>query len=419
MSLKCWGDNSTGQLGLDRQTICVGDEPGEMGTFLPAVDLGTDAEPVGVAVGAYHACALLSDGRVKCWGHNEVGQLGYGDTEGRGDGCVGSVCPEGYREMGDLLPAVPLGPEAPVQIAAGAVHSCVRFVDGTLKCWGGNSYGQLGLGHSDDMGDDPGELEALALVELGAPAIWVTAGQAHTCALLEGGQLKCWGKNSSGRLGLGDGQARGTTPDSMADLPAIDLGPPSLAVGIAAGALHTCALLPGGDVKCWGNNSSGQLGLGDLETRGLSQTDMGEFLPTVNLGSGTVERILTADDRSCVEFSSTSGFKCWGNNLRGELGQDDHVDRGTTPGSMGAALRPPVVGERPLAVAMGSNHTCAITATHRLKCWGDNSAGQLGLGDREIRGDGCTGETVETRNCYQSNIEMGTFLPYINLGASP
>jgi alpha-tubulin suppressor-like RCC1 family protein len=196
-ALKCWGDNFDGQLGLG-DTEDRGDGPNEMGGNLPAVALGTSRTAVAVDPGGNHTCALLDDATVKCWGSNDDGQLGQGDTAYRGDAA---------GEMGDSLPAVALGTgRTAVAIAAGWDHSCAVLDDGTVKCWGANDDGQLGLGDTADRGDGPGEMgDGLPVVALGTgrTAVAITANYAYTCALLDDGTVKCWGANFNGQLGLG------------------------------------------------------------------------------------------------------------------------------------------------------------------------------------------------------------------------
>jgi alpha-tubulin suppressor-like RCC1 family protein len=277
-SVKCWGFNSFGQLGLG-DTQQRGDGPGEMGATLPAVDLGPGRTAVQLTSGNGHTCARLDDGSVKCWGLNSQGQLGLGDTQNRGDG---------PGEMGATLPAVDLGPgRTALQLTGGDRHTCARLDDGSVKCWGLNNLGQLGLGDTQSRGDGPGEMGAtLPAVDLGPgrTALQLTGGDRHTCARLDDGSVKCWGLNNFGQLGLGDTQNRGDGPGEMgATLPTVDLGPGRTALQLTAGAEHTCARLDDGSVKCWGRNSVGQLGLGDTESRGDGPGEMGAALPAVQL----------------------------------------------------------------------------------------------------------------------------------------
>jgi len=234
-----------------------------------------------IRAGGDHTCARTSDGRVKCWGPNGAGQLGLDDTSSRGDG---------PGEMGASLSFVKLGlpPGVTVaEISAGLYHTCALSSDGRVKCWGYNGSGQLGLGDTSSRGDGPGEMGAtLPFVDLGpgVTVVEISAGGHHTCALSSDGRVKCWGYNFDGQLGLGDTSHRGDGPGEMgASLPFVDLGLGVTAIRIRAGGGHTCALLAGGSVKCWGNNGHGQLGLGDKFDRGDEPNEMGESLPTLDL----------------------------------------------------------------------------------------------------------------------------------------
>ena len=160
-----------------------------------------------------------SDATVKCWGDNGYGQLGLGDTADRGDQS---------GEMGGDLPAVDLGAgRIATAITAGGYHTCALLDDATVKCWGWGWHGRLGLGDMASLGDEPGEMGVnLPAVDLGAgrTATAITAGDAHTCALLDDATVKCWGDNGAGQLGLGDTANRGDEPGEMGvNLPAVDL----------------------------------------------------------------------------------------------------------------------------------------------------------------------------------------------------
>jgi alpha-tubulin suppressor-like RCC1 family protein len=335
-SVKCWGLNAFGQLGLG-DTVARGDGPGEMGANLPSINLGPGRTALQLAAGFAHTCAQLDDGSVKCWGLNNVGQLGLGDTGPRGDG---------PGEMGTNLPTIDLGPgRTALQVAAGTAHTCARLDNGAAKCWGHNDRANLGLGDLVDRGDGPGEMGAnLPAIDLGAgrTALQVSAGEDHTCARLDNGSAKCWGDNTFGTLGLGDTQGRGTGPGEMgANLPTVDLGPLRSALQVLAASARTCARLDNGSVKCWGRNNDGQLGLGDTQSRGNEAGEMGTNLPTIDLGAGrTVLQLSAGASHTCARLDDGS-VKCWGYNVDGELGLGDTLNRGDGPGQMGAAL--PVV----------------------------------------------------------------------------
>ena len=432
-SVKCWGANCYGQLGQG-DTNDRGGYWGEMGHFLPAVDLGGKA--VSLCAGQSHACAILDGGDVKCWGENDAGQLGLGDTENRGDDMF---------EMGDNLTAVDLGTGlTAVSIACGEDHTCAVLDDGSVKCWGYNDYGQLGQGDNSDRGDEEYEMgDNLTAVNLGTgrTAVSIACGEYHTCAVLDDGSVKCWGANEADigwrrTLGQGDADDRGDDPNEMGDyLPAVELGAGRTVQSIAAGYDHTCAVLDDASVKCWGGNLHGQLGhefafanIQEFEPeyysngeRGFYAYEMGDYLPATDLMSlacgAEVSAAATpptcgqpAAQAACAGYAHTcavlddGSVKCWGENSEGQLGIGDSVDRGDDMFEMGANLTTVDLGTGRTAVniACGNYFTCAILDDESVKCWGDNNYGQLGQGDDHDRGD--------------DEYEMGDYLPAVDLG---
>ncbi|KAJ1479683.1 regulator of chromosome condensation 1/beta-lactamase-inhibitor protein II, partial [Baffinella frigidus] len=392
-TVKCWGWNNNGQLGLG-DTSDRGDDANEMGTNLPSMDLGERRTAVAVCTGARHTCALLDDAAVKCWGQGETGQLGLGDTADRGDDA---------NEMGANLPSVDLGDgRTAAAVVAGGQHTCALLDDATVKCWGWNINGQLGQGGTSNRGDDMGT--NLPVVDLGAgrTVTAVIAGGHHTCVLLDDATLKCWGYNGMGQLGIGDTANRGDDANEMgANLPWIDLGPGRTAVAVTAGSRHTCALLDDATVKCWGQSKYGQLGLGHDRDQGDDAEEMGANLTAVDLGAGRTAEAVTAGSKHTCALLDDATVKCWGYNDAGQLGLGDTLNRGVNDNEMGASL--PSVDLRPgrtaVAVVAGSRHTCALLDDATVKCWGRNNDGQLGLGDTSSLGDDAT--------------EMGDHLPAV------
>ncbi|MCB1017084.1 MAG: carboxypeptidase regulatory-like domain-containing protein [Acidimicrobiales bacterium] len=312
-----------------------------MGDALPAIDLGAGRTATAVSAGLLHTCALLDGGQVKCWGGNGSGRLGIGSSDTRGDQA---------GEMGDALPTVALGTgRTAIAITAAGVHTCALLDDGRVKCWGSGFAGRLGSGGTANLGDGPGEMgDALAPVDLGTgrTATALTAGRDHTCALLDDGSVKCWGENEFGQLGLGDTADRGDQAGEMGDaLPAVALGTGRTALAVSAGSHHTCALLDTLAVKCWGANGGGQLGLGDTARRGDGPGEMGDALPAVDLGGGAIATMVTAGGNpSSITTAHTCAalldrtLRCWGSNSSGQIGAGDEVARGDGPGEMGDAL---------------------------------------------------------------------------------
>jgi alpha-tubulin suppressor-like RCC1 family protein len=362
---------------------------------------------------AHFNCAILFDGSLKCWGLNNFGQLGLGDTNNRGDD---------PNEMGDNLPTVDLGTgRTAVGIYCGQSHACAILDDGSLKCWGRNNFGQLGLGDTNNRGDDPNEMgDNLPTVDLGTgrTATRISLGMHHACAILDDGSFKCWGWNGSGQLALGDKRNRGDDANEMGNyLPTISLGNNLYPIAVSSGSSHSCAFL--GHViyentrilKCWGDNRDGQLGLGDSIARGNDPNEMGDNLPTVEIGF-PVTAVSAGGYHTCA-ITNYDVVKCWGDNAEGQLGYEDTTDRGNKANQMGS-LPNVKLGSQVTVISLGSQHACATLYDGSVKCWGFNGHGELGLGDTENRGDSrysCTGVW-----CGNTETKMGQNLPAVNLG---
>jgi hypothetical protein len=278
-------------------------------------------------------------------------------------------------------------------VSAGGSHTCAILDNASLKCWGNNAFGRLGLGNTTNVGDNPLEMgNNLPTVNLGTgrTATVVTTGTGHTCAIMDNGNVKCWGNNAAGALGLGDTTTRGDGAGEMGgNLPVVALGTGRTAVALTAGNGHTCAILDNGTVKCWGMNFDGQLGLGDTNHRGDGAGEMGNSLPAVNLGTGRTATAITAGSDHTCALLDNGRVKCWGSGMTGRLGQGDTTDRGDGAGEMGNNL--PAVelgtGRTATAVTAGSDHTCATLDNGDRKCWGTGENGALGQGSTSTRGD--------------------------------
>lgn len=292
--VKCWGRNTAGSLGLG-DTEPRGDDPGEMGDALPFVDLGTGVRAVGLS----GTCIWTDDGRVKCWGDNSRGQLGVWSerppplennhlNEPRP---WGEPLGDEPGEMGDSLPFVDLGADVfVVQVAKGTVHTCALTNDGRVKCWGANcaqrgivgepepersSCGRLGLEDEEDrvppLGDE------LPYVDLGMSArvVAIDAVRAYTCALLDDGRLKCWGVSIDASVGPDGLSIVGNEPGEMGDaLPPIDLGTGRTVRAFRCGWLDDCALLDDDSIKCWGGPGGGPYPIGDELEPQVTRADL-------------------------------------------------------------------------------------------------------------------------------------------------
>ena len=309
--VRCWGLGANGALGYaSNADVGLTTWPMTLGD----VDVG--APVVQIDAGEHHTCAVTDGGAVRCWGLGERGRLGYGNIDTIGDD-------EAPASAGD----VPLGGTA-VQVTAGRNHTCALLANGDVRCWGQGTHGQLGYGNAFDIGDNEPPSVA-GSVDLGAAAVQVDAGDYHTCALLETGAVRCWGSAVGGRLGYASPNAVGDneTPASAGD---VALG--GVALKVVAAFNHTCALLEGGTVRCWGEGVYGELGYGNLEIIGDDEvpSDAGD----VDVGGTVVD--ITADAHTCARLD-VGTLRCWGPASRGQLGYGETFNVGDdeTPSSVG------------------------------------------------------------------------------------
>jgi len=388
--LKCWGQNWSGELGQE-DVVHRGGMPGTMGANLHAVNLGTNRKAKAVTGGEGHTCAILDDDSVKCWGRNDFGQLGLDDTNFRG-GLPGT--------MGDALPAVELGEKARA-ISAGHYHTCAILESGNVKCWGDGTSGKLGLGSSDNWGDKMGDMAKLPYVYLspGHKAISVMANVEHTCVVQDDFVIRCWGAGANGRLGQGNvmdyGGKAGEEGGVIVDV-GMDKAPVALSVGRGYNA---CVRLRDGRLTCWGEDQYCQLGYGIANDIGDEPGEMGNALPTVNLGAGRMVLESALGLRQQCDLLSGGIVRCWGDNTDGQLGSEmlipcTSVGDARTAVDLGS-------GVEAKHLSIGASHACVILTNGRVKCWGWNEIGQLGLGDTDTRGD--------------APGEMGDNLPAVSL----
>lgn len=275
------------------------------------------------------------------------------------------------------------------QLDTGGLHTCSLSKDLRMKCWGNNEYGQLGQGHTQNVGDGINEMSQLRDINVHPDEPdhlpeFIATGAKHTCAVLENKCVKCWGDNKYGQLGYSDtNNNRGDEADEMGS----NLGP----VGgldfkvktIVTGSTHTCAIMNNDKVRCWGQNDQGQLGQGSTNNAFIEP----DKIPDVNVHPDEPdhlpESIVAGAKHTCVVLENKC-VKCWGNNKYGQLGYSDtNNNRGDEANEMGSNLGP--VGGLAFKVktlAAGDWHTCAIMKDDSVKCWGRNDKGQLGQNSR-------------------------------------
>ena len=380
-NVRCWGSNEFGQLG-----------DGTTSDSYDPVDVsGLGENVVAFALGDHHGCAIVdtdsdNQGTVHCWGLNSSGQLGDGTN-------TDSNVPVAVAVLSDDI----------YKIDAGFAHTCATAIGGNMYCWGNNAHGQLGIGTT--VSHNTPQLTGLT-----GNAGEIGAGGNHTCATV-GGVLKCWGSNGNGQLGDGTMIDRHSPPAE-----GVDFGGPIGTYIVACGTSHTCAMLAGFNVECWGANDTGQLGDGTRTQR---------LTPVPARGmDGGVSRVVAGNGFTCVRMTYEA-VECWGDNSWGQVGDMtsitrlehepvhelmDEMDFNVTAGSGHACAikdprtaycwgenfygqlgnrttsRKPPVGVEGLggaveAVSAGGWHTCAVTASGGVQCWGSNNDGQIGNND--------------------------------------
>ncbi|KVP75464.1 hypothetical protein WJ97_13990 [Burkholderia ubonensis] len=283
-----------------------------------------------IASGWGHTCAVTPSGGAKCWGYNYYGELGNNST------------------AQSNVPVDVVGLTSGVaSISAGTYHTCAVTTAGGVKCWGYNYYGALG-NNSTSNSSIPVDVYGLT-----SGAAKVSVGQYHSCAVTVGGGAKCWGMNNYGQLG--------NNSASQSNVPVDVSGLSSGVSSISGGTYHSCAVTAAGGAKCWGYNTSGQLG-NNSTTQSLVPVDV------YGLTSG-VSSITSGSSYACAV--TTAGAKCWGDNLNGQLGNNS-----TTRSSVPVSVYGLASGVS--SISAGSGHACALTTAGGVKCWGYNANGQLG-----------------------------------------
>jgi alpha-tubulin suppressor-like RCC1 family protein len=257
--VRCWGFGSDGRLGYGNVRDIGDDEaPASAG----AVDLGAGRTALSVSAGEHHTCALTQDLRALCWGFGGNGELGYGNTSNVGDD----------ETPADVPVTVGSGRSDFAAISAGAFYTCAILSEpneGQVRCWGFSGNGRLGTGQSNLFVSTPSD--NASIVDLAGKARAISTGDAHACALLENGSVRCWGFGQDGRLGYGNETTIGDD-EAPASVAPVDIGAGRTAIAISAGFAHTCARLDDASIRCWGAGSLGRLGIctaspiGDDET---------------------------------------------------------------------------------------------------------------------------------------------------------
>lgn len=315
----CWGNANNSHLGN--------------GTFnrMPWTQMSVQRDHLKMSLGRGGCGIGSADGALSCWGPNDIenatsaGQIGDGST------------------MRRFAPVLVDRPYSYNKVSVGTQHTCGITVAGELRCWGFNNSGQLGIGNTTNQ-------------SLPAPVasayFEVSAGIGFTCGIDGSNVVNCWGKNDVGQLGLGDTVSRNVPTSNGV----------SSAIKVSAGANHACAIDSFQSLFCWGKNSNGQLGLGDTTDRIAPMPISGSW---IDVSAGALV--------TCA-INSSSALYCWGRNQSAEIGQGSiSPSNHTFPIQIAGLYTKVQVGS--LNRGNGT-HVCALTTAGQLNCWGANNLGQ-------------------------------------------
>jgi len=387
----CWGDNRFGQLGYNR-TDNLGD--GEPVTSFGYVTLGDLATRI--AAGGDHTSAILQSGALRCWGRNDFGQLGHGNTANIGDN--ETVFSAGNVDLGAGIIVKDL--------ALGDSHTCALLTTGAVRCWGRASEGQLGYGNTNNLGDNE-PINNLPNVSLTGVVRKLVAGAFHTCALTFAGTLRCWGRGSEGQLGQSFGGSDALWGNQANELPSTL--PSDIIIGaqvtdVAAGDFHTCALSSDSQLKCWGRGDSGQLGYSNFATLSTPPA------AGINLDGVTTYRIAAGAAHTCA-LRSGGTARCWGQGADGRLGRGSTVASASATGTIDIQIfaPPPTCGNGTLDPGeqcddgnIANNDTCDDNCTAPRCGNGIVDPGEQCDDGNTITGDGCESNcTVSARSCAE------------------
>ncbi len=377
-TVRCWGLNDSGQIGVApaaSTTRCrirdrVPAETLPCETRPRAVAGVTDARQIATGNGA--TCVLRADASVWCWGLNDGGQIGIGTP---------SLTPTPTPTRVDLPPAR--------QVALGTHHGCALLVDGTVRCWGVNRFGQVGLAVASSTAQcDPGDGDRIACVPTPvavaglANVAQLSLGRNHSCARLTDGTVRCWGLNDAAQLGLGR-----LDPSTPQIAPAAVPGVTGVAE-VGAGGSHSCTRGTDGSLRCWGWADLGQLGGAPTTSCDtVSGAVQCAQSPVVVPGVTGVASLSTGRFHTCVALTG-GAVRCFGRDDNGQLGAGSASTNRCVlrPDSFACSLVPrdvSIIGAA--SVSVGDYHSCALTRDGAVRCWGYNAFGQVGDGNTDDR----------------------------------
>ncbi len=331
--VKCWGSNNVGQLGNGTYT----------NSSVPVDVVGLGGKAVMVTVSDPYtggqACAILESGVLRCWGTNSRGQMGQGTVGGT------------------FATPLTVPMPGPVSYVSLGFVNCASLTNGDLYCWGANDNGNLGNGTIGTTQSTP------LKIALPGPVKSFRAGQQKVCAATTANRLFCWGLNKPGVFGVPEATVPYSYVPYEVDVSMIPGGIVTVDGGYMPGDTEVVSILAGdGTVWAWGENRQGQLGRGDW---------LPSHIPQRVSGLNNVTNLNTSGRPSCAVVDPGDVY-CWGHNDLGQLGIGNRANQ-----NLPRRVSLPV---RAKQVAATNRMSCAYLTDNRIFCWGDNSAGQLGNG---------------------------------------
>ncbi|HAZ13275.1 MAG: hypothetical protein A2X86_08065 [Bdellovibrionales bacterium GWA2_49_15] len=411
--IRCWGHGGWGSLGIGYVTV-IGDNeyPSDMTVFAQILSPAEKAQ--GRAIKSltsshYGHCVHFEDKGVRCWGDNNLGALGYPGNPRVGD----NELPYTVGDVQILSPAeLVAGKTVEILRNGTGLNTCAIISDGTLRCWGYNSYGSLGLGHTNVIGDNEypytaGDVPVFTATEIadGRKVADVLMGYDFTCIVSDLAQVKCFGGNFNWQLGLGNSAATNIGdyefPSEVTVFPQI-LSASEKTSGrsiskITSGGDSHCTLFQDKGVRCWGSNAFGQIGYPGLAKIGDDElpSSVGDvqILSPAELSSGMTVEVIRQGGRHSCAILSTGALRCFGYNGTASLGLGHLNNIGDnehpyTAGDISIFNETEIsAGRRVVDAALGFEHTCMVSDLGQVKCWGSNLQNQLGYPGATILGD--------------------------------